>query len=163
MSKFNFSILPYKKAYRNQMLQVWEKSVLATHDFLKKNDFETIRKIVEGIDFEKFTVVCLVDEFGQVIGFLGLMEKKVEMLFLDPTWIGKGLGKLLLKYAIDSCACDEVDVNEQNKGARIFYENAGFEVVTRSEKDGAGMNYPILHMKLKSNPYSGTFSPHFLQ
>lgn len=32
---------------------------------------------------------------------------------------------------------------------RKFFEKSGFEVVSLSEKDGAGMNYPILHMGLK--------------
>jgi len=149
MSELNFSIKPYQEAYRNQLLDVWENSVLATHHFLDKKDFETIKEIVGGLDFEEFSVFCLVDETDQVLGFLGMMEKKLEMLFLDPKWIGKGLGKVLVNFALDSCDCCEVDVNEQNIPGRIFYEKAGFEVIHRSEKDGAGMDYPILHMKLK--------------
>lgn len=152
MSELKISIQPYQTLYRDQMLEVWEKSVLATHHFLEKKDFETIKELVAGIDFEEFSVFCLVDESEQVLGFLGLMERKVEMLFLDPMWIGKGFGKILLEYSIDTHGCSEVDVNEQNVPARIFYEKAGFEVFARSEKDGAGMDYPILSMKLNQKP-----------
>lgn len=151
MTEIKISIHPYQTVYRDQMLEVWEKSVLATHHFLEKKDFETIKELVAGIDFEEFSVFCLVDESEQVLGFLGLMERKVEMLFLDPRWIGKGFGKILLDYAIVTCGCSEVDVNEQNVPALKFYEKAGFKTVARSEKDGAGLNYPILHMKLNQN------------
>lgn len=151
LSKLKFSIQPFQDVYRDQILQVWEKSVLTTHHFLMKKDFESIKELVEGIDFKEFSVFCLLNEKQQVLGFLGMMENKLEMLFLDPKWIGKGLGKALLDYAIHFCDCSEVDVNEQNIPARIFYEKAGFEVGDRSEKDSAGMDYPILHMKLMSN------------
>ncbi|MFN3996810.1 GNAT family N-acetyltransferase [Algoriphagus sp.] len=152
MSELKFSIQPYKVVFREQILEVWETSVLATHHFLKAKDFEIIKEIVSSIDFEEFSVFCLVGGRDQVLGFMGLLERKLEMLFLDPRWIGKGLGRVLLDYAIDSCGCIEVDVNEQNVPARIFYEKAGFEVIDRSEKDSAGMDYPILHMRLKPNP-----------
>ena len=152
MLELSYSIHPYREAYRDQIIQVWEKSVLATHHFLEKEDFEAIKEIVSKINFQEFSVFSLLNENEQVMGFLGLIDKKIEMLFLNPVWFGKGLGKVLLDYAIDNCGCSEVDVNEQNVHARIFYEKAGFEVVSRSEKDGAGMDYPILHMKLKKAP-----------
>lgn len=151
MLNLKFSIRPYHEGYRDQLLLLWEKSVLTTHHFLEKEDFEAIKKMVSNINFQEFSVFCLLDKNEQVMGFLGLVEKKIEMLFLNPVWFGKGLGKVLLDYAIDNCGCSEVDVNEQNVHARIFYEKAGFEVVARSEKDEAGMNYPILHMKFKQN------------
>lgn len=147
----NFSIQPFQQSFREQILTVWEKSVLATHDFLTDADFHEIKKMVEAIDFSEFEVHCLVDDQYQVLGFLGVMDRKVEMLFIDSYWIGKGLGKRLLDFALEQLKCFEVDVNEQNINARRFYEKSGFEVIDRSEKDGAGMDYPILHMRLKKD------------
>jgi putative acetyltransferase len=72
------------------------------------------------------------------------------MLFIDSDWIGNGLGKRLLDFALEQLKCFEVDVNEQNINARRFYEKHGFEVIRRSEKDSADMDYPILHMRLKT-------------
>ncbi|MDO8966488.1 GNAT family N-acetyltransferase [Algoriphagus sp.] len=150
MNSKNFSIQPYQHPFRKQILTVWEKSVLATHEFLTGGDFLEIKKMVEAIDFNEFEVHCLLDDQKQVLGFLGVLNGKIEMLFLDPFWIGKGMGKLLLYFAKVKLNCKEVDVNEQNETARKLYEKSGFEVVGRSEKDGAGMDYPILHMKLKN-------------
>lgn len=41
-----------------------------------------------------------------------------------------------------------VDVNEQNAGAHAFYKKYGFVQTGRSELDGAGKPYPLIHMEL---------------
>lgn len=41
----NFKIEKYTDKDRVQILNVWEKSVLATHDFLSPTDFEEIKQL----------------------------------------------------------------------------------------------------------------------
>lgn len=141
-----FQILPFRDDYRDQLLSVWEKSVLATHDFLHPEDFESIKALVHTIDFNHFEVYCLLEN-QQVIGFIGVAEAKVEMLFLLPDFIGKGLGRYLMNFAIVELGANKVDVNEQNLNAVKFYEKLGFQTYERSEKDDQGNEYPILRMK----------------
>ncbi|MNN83835.1 putative N-acetyltransferase YjaB [compost metagenome] len=50
--------------------------------------------------------------------------------------------------AIDELHAEQLDVNEQNAQALGFYLHQGFEVVGRSETDGMGQPYPLLHMRL---------------
>ena len=147
MQTLQTHIKPYQEKFREQLLSVWEKSVLATHDFLSPADFISIKEIVQTIDFNAFDVYCLMQE-ETVIGFLGVAERKVEMLFLDPDWCGKGLGKKLMDFAVTKLAADKVDVNEQNLRAVRFYEKLGFETYERTERDDQGKNYPLLRMKL---------------
>jgi putative acetyltransferase len=142
-------IKPYEEKFREQILSVWERSVLATHDFLSPADFSSIKEIVHTIDFRAFDVYCLTQEYI-VIGFLGVAEKKVEMLFLDPIYFGQGLGKKLMDFALTELKADKVDVNEQNSNAVKFYEKLGFEIYERTEKDDQGKDYPLLRMKLQS-------------
>jgi putative acetyltransferase len=144
----SFQIVPYNDSHRKQLLSVWEQSVIATHHFLSSADFKEIKEIVGTIDFNVFPVFCLIHK-ESVIGFLGVAEKKVEMLFISPDFIGKGLGKKLMDYAFTELNADEVDVNEQNSNAVNFYRKLGFEVYERTEQDGQGKDYPILKMKLK--------------
>ena len=40
--------------------------------------------------------------------------------------------------------------NNNNNNAITFYTNNGFSVFGRSETDGTGKPYPLLHMKLRS-------------
>lgn len=91
MKDLNIDIVKYSDAYRDQILMVWENSVLATHDFLRQSDFQTIRKIVHTINFNGFDVYCLTCH-GNVAGFIGIADRKVEMLFLMPVY-GAGIGK----------------------------------------------------------------------
>ena len=141
-------IKAYDKVYRQQILELWERSVLATHDFLSPGDFKEIKALVQDLDFGFFDVYCLVEE-DTVLGFIGVAEQKIEMLFLAHEHLGKGLGKRLLGFALDELDAQLVDVNEQNEQALRFYQKAGFEIFDRSEQDEQGKSYPLLRMKLK--------------
>jgi putative acetyltransferase len=69
------------------------------------------------------------------------------MLFIHPGYRGKGIGKRLLEYAVQHLNATELDVNEQNPQAIGFYKNMGFVIVGRSDLDGMGKPFPLLHMK----------------
>jgi putative acetyltransferase len=60
------------------------------------------------------------------------------MLFLNPDYIGKGLGRQLIDFAFSNFDIRYVDVNEQNPKATEFYQKIGFEIFDRSEKDDLG-------------------------
>lgn len=81
------------------------------------------------------------------VGFLGVQQEKLEMLFIAPQERGKGLGKALLLNAIQAYGVRELAVNEQNPQAKGFYEHMGFCVYKRTEQDEQGNPYPLLYMK----------------
>ncbi len=142
-----FEIVKYSGKYREQVLSVWEKSVLASHNFLNPADFHSIKEFVNRMDFNDFEVYCLVKK-DELTGFVGVAERKIEMLFVSPGYFGKGLGKRLLEFAIAELKADKVDVNEENARATEFYQKVGFKTYERTSKDDQGKNYPLLRMKL---------------
>lgn len=89
------------------------------------------------------------DENGNPIAFMGIEDESLEMLFITPDKIGKGIGKLLLNHGIEKYSIKRLTVNEQNPKAKGFYEHMGFEVYKRTDIDEQGNPYPILYMKLK--------------
>lgn len=141
-------IQPYNDKFKEQMILVWENSVRATHDFLIPPDIDYYKKNVSSIDFNSFPVFCLT-EADTVLGFIGIAENKIEMLFLASEHIGKGLGKTLMNFAINKLGVNKVDVNEQNHNAINFYSKFGFLPYDRTDKDDEGKDYPILKMKLE--------------
>lgn len=145
----SFSIVPYQDQYKNEILSVWEKSVAATHHFIKPHDFELLKGMLHTLDFNLFRLFCLRTQ-SQIIGFIGMHEDKIEMLFLHPDYLGRGLGKSLVHFAIRHLHIDKVDVNEQNTPALQFYLKMGFTPFERTETDGQGLPYPLLRMKLRS-------------
>lgn len=87
-------------------------------------------------------------EFGEPVAFMGIDSNRLEMLFLSPEVRGKGLGKQLLQYGIETYNIQELTVNEQNPQAVGFYEYMGFQTYKRTEYDEEGNPYPLLYMRL---------------
>lgn len=132
----------------SQVLEVWEASVRATHDFLSEEEIQSLKPLVYESCLTKMPVFCLRDDERKVIAFLGIDSPKIEALFIDPVWRGHGLGRKLVEYAINLYGAELVDVNEQNEQAVGFYQHLGFEVAHRSAVDGFGKPFPLLHLKL---------------
>lgn len=132
-----------------QVVEVWEASVRATHLFLTESDIQFFKPLVgDALPCVK-ELACVRDRENQVVGFVGVVDKKVEMLFIHPTWRGQGIGRRLLEYAVKTLGATGVDVNEQNEQAVGFYLRMGFEVEGRSELDSMGKPFPLLHLRLK--------------
>lgn len=132
-----------------QLAAVWERSVRATHDFLAEEDIVGMRpdalNYIRGI--AQLTVAY---EGNRAVGFAGVEDGSLDMLFVDAEARGRGTGKALLRHAVENQGVVRLDVNEQNPQARGFYEHEGFRVVGRSELDGEGRPFPLLHMELTS-------------
>ncbi|WP_417387782.1 acetyltransferase [Gimesia sp.] len=129
-------------------LEVWEASVRATHDFLDEEAIQSLKPLVQQACLSSMPVYCVRDDSQSVIGFIGVEAPKIEALFIDPDWMGQGFGRHLVEYAVNKLGAELVDVNEQNPQALGFYQHLGFEVAHRSDVDGFGNPYPLLHLKL---------------
>lgn len=132
-----------------EILDTWESSVRATHNFLSEEDIISIKpQVVEGVKYVS-NLLCVRDENNVIKAFMGVHDFKIEMLFVSNENRGNGIGKKLVEYAINVLNVNYVDVNEQNPQALGFYEHMGFQVFEKSELDEQGNPFPILHMKLK--------------
>lgn len=134
----------------DRLAELWEASVRATHDFLPLGYIERLRPQVREQYLGFVQLRAWHDADGHIKGFAGVHDGKLEMLFIDPACRGQGIGKALLAQVIDELGVCEVDVNEQNPQAVGFYLKQGFAQVGRSELDGQGDPFPLLHLKLKA-------------
>ncbi|WP_279044133.1 acetyltransferase [Cedecea davisae] len=130
------------------LAEIWEAAVRATHDFLTDDDISNLRPQVRELYIPQIPMQLAENESGQPLGFIGCHENRIEMLFVAPQSRGTGVGKLLLQYAIEHLQVDEVDVNEQNPQGIGFYRHMGFVQTGRSDLDGEGNPFPLLHLKL---------------
>lgn len=127
-------------------MEVWERAVRPSHLFLSENDIEEIKCALVPEYFPAVELYAFVQN-GVAVGFIGLAGAKIEMLFVDCSAQGRGIGTALIDFAIGRGAA-EVDVNEQNPLALKFYLARGFGVVGRDVSDDAGRPFPILHLSL---------------
>ncbi|WP_418666056.1 GNAT family N-acetyltransferase [Allofournierella sp.] len=129
-----------------QLLGVWESSVKATHLFLSENEIESIKRYVPQALKEIPHLIAAENENQVPVGFMGIAEQHLEMLFIAHGERGKGLGKALLRYGMEKYSVKDLAVNEQNPLAKGFYEHMGFKVYKRTENDEQGNPYPLLYM-----------------
>lgn len=121
-----------------------------SHGFLTESDINRLRPVVRQA-VREIPVLAVAAEGEEIIGFAGVAEQKIEMLFVAPEYIGKGVGGRLLRWAIREQGAQYIDVNEQNPLATAVYEHIGFQVYERSETDDQGQPFPILRMRLTDN------------
>jgi len=128
------------------LVEIWADAVRVTHDFLDPADFARIRGNLSDAYFPAVSLVVAEHE-TRPVGFAGVLDGGLEMLFVSPQAAGRGVGSALLEHVLDQHGVDRVDVNEQNPAAFGFYVRRGFEVAGRSDTDGDGRPYPILHLR----------------
>ncbi|WP_299439143.1 GNAT family N-acetyltransferase [uncultured Aquimarina sp.] len=132
-----------------EIVDVWEASVRATHHFLKEEEILYFKPLILNQYLNAVELRCIRNVHANIVGFVGVAEQNLEMLFIHPEYRGMRIGKTLLQYSINEMDVTKVDVNEQNGQAVGFYEHSGFKTERRSELDASGKPYPILHMELQ--------------
>lgn len=133
----------------NELLNVWESSVRATHKFLSNEEILEIKKYVPVAIKEVNHLIVEFAENNKPIAFMGIENCKLEMLFVAAEYRGMGIGKKMLLYGIEKYGVNDLAVNEDNPNAKGFYEHMGFIVYERHELDDQGKPYPVLYMKLE--------------
>lgn len=127
---------------------LWNRSVRLTHNFLSEKDFANLEPYA-GQALAEVPVLAVAETEDRVAGFIGLSEDKIEMLFIDPAFIGKGIGHKLVDWATNGNGIRLIDVNEQNTHAVSVYRHWGFQPYDRNETDDQGNPFPILRMRLE--------------
>lgn len=139
-------------ADRDVLLEIWLRSVQATHTFVSQADITEMTPQVReylGSSATDFWVVC--DQSARLMGFMGLGGSQIESLFLAPEFLRRGAGRTMIDHARSLHNELTVDVNEQNAEAVAFYRAVGFVVERRSELDDQGRPYPLLHLRWRAN------------
>ena len=139
-----------------KLVEVWEASVKATHHFLSEGERERIKTYVPLALQQVERLLAAWETPGKPLGFLGVSDDCLEMLFLSPQARGKGLGRRMLQRAIDEYGVTRLTVNQQNPQAVGFYLHLGFQITGSSPTDEQGGPYPLYTMSLPQGaPFPG--------
>ena len=130
-----------------KLLEIWEASVRASHHFLTEADIIRLTPQAENA-LRCIETLWVMEDEQRPAGFMGVQERKIEMLFLHPDYFRKGWGKILVERAFRDLHVEYVDVNEQNPDAAKFYMRMGFKTFKRNKCDSEGNPFPIWEMKL---------------
>lgn len=124
--------------YSNDLIESW------------RGDLTVTSKMIS----ESYSFKYMVDKKTAGFYFLNpLQEKKIEleMLFVLPEFIGKAIGKQLLRHsfkkAIELKATSMTLLADPN--AVPFYESQGFRIIDKKESSIAGRFLPVMEKDLK--------------
>lgn len=127
------------------VVEIWRRAVDATHHFLSAVDRRDIETEVKA--FLPFAPPWIAaDASDRAVGFMLLDASYMEALFIDPAQHGRGVGRALVEHASARHRVLTTDVNAQSGPAAAFYARLGFAPTGRSEVDGQGRPYPLLHL-----------------
>lgn len=141
------NIRPASTADYPAIMHIWESAVSATHHFLDPADFELFKVLIPENFLPQLEVFVVEDEEHNMPAFFSVSEDNLEMLFVHDSARGKGIGKLIIAHVLEQLKVYKVDVNEQNEQATDFYLKMGYILTGRSERDGMGKAYPLLHLQ----------------
>lgn len=132
-----------------RILDIWSRAVDATHGFLLPADRAAIGEEVKAF-LPQAPLTLAVNAADHALGFMFVHEGHMEALFIDPDHHGKGIGRALVESALALHPALTTDVNEQNGEALSFYRRLGFEPTGRSDLDGQGRPYPLIHLRFRA-------------
>ena len=142
------TIVPLSSADFDEIIGVWEASVRTTHHFLSHKEIAFYKPLVLKYALPSMRIFGI-NKHKKLAGFMAVSSYKVEMLFIAPEFIGQGLGKKLLSFALDELHIPLIDVNEENLSALGFYLHMGYQIISRDDVDGNGRPHPIFHLEYK--------------
>ncbi|MFD0715998.1 acetyltransferase [Paenibacillus sp. GCM10027626] len=146
------TIISYRAEDHERLVDIWLQAVQATHHFLSEEDIQFYHQMVRDQALKQVELWTMLGEAGEPVGFIGLSGTNVDMLFVDPDFHSQGIGRSLLSHAIALKGSGlTIDVNEQNESAAAFYKRFGFVQTGRSELDGSGRPFPLLHLRLQES------------
>ncbi|MCX8999182.1 acetyltransferase [Rhizobiaceae bacterium BDR2-2] len=143
-----FDLRPSAPEDADRIMDIWRKAVDDTHAFLTPDDRAAIERELAAF-FPQVELILAIDPSKRPVGFMYLHDGHMEALFVDPDHHGKGVGRKLVQNALALHPALTTDVNEQNVQAVGFYERIGFKRMGRSERDGQGRPYPLLHLRFQ--------------
>ena len=104
-------------------------------------------KEVEDLKMSRKFVAC---DDEKVVGFVGVDDKYLAWLYIDPSHYGRGIGRELLRISLGEIGPGAwTIVLDGNKKAISLYESEGFREVRRFESDNAGYPCTCIRMERK--------------
>ena len=132
-------IRKYKETEIPKLLEIWEAAALIAHPFLSDEFHEMVKGAMKDMYLPN-SDTWVFEESGEVIGFISMAKNEIGGLFVDPNKQSKGVGTLLVNHMNQFHNILEVEVFENNKIGKPFYEKIGFKVMKEYVMKETGQN-----------------------
>jgi putative acetyltransferase len=127
-----------------KLLKIWEAAALIAHPFLSTEFHEMVKKAMKDMYLPN-SDTWVYEESENIIGFIAMLNNEIGGLFVDPNQQSKGVGTSLVNHMTQFHDTLEVEVFEENKIGKPFYEKYGFKVIKEYVMEET--NQKVLRMK----------------
>jgi len=127
------------------LLSTWQSATRLAHPFLTEAFIEQEKFNIPNVYIPN-AETWVVEQDGNVIGFLALIGNEIGGLFVRPDLHGTGAGWALMEKACQLHPCLEVEVFKENSIGRKFYDRCGFQLMHELNHEATGQM--LLRMKL---------------
>mgnify|MGYP003675188608 CR=1 FL=1 len=80
-----------------ELIRVWESSVRAKYDFLTDDIITELKPLILKHIFDATELLCYTDIKNRILGFIGVSESNIEMLFIDAEYFDKEIERELIQ------------------------------------------------------------------
>lgn len=129
-------IRKFQKADTKQVIKIWLNGNEDAHPFIPNNYWKSNCSMVEEQLFKAEVFVCEI--YGEIQGFIGIMESYIAGIFVDKKYRSLGVGKQLLDYAKEKYSSLSLGVYRKNKRAVAFYLREGFSILSEELDETTG-------------------------
>ncbi|QDT96447.1 GNAT family N-acetyltransferase [Gimesia aquarii] len=130
-------IREYQAEDLNDLLYVWESASRLAHPFLTDEFLEQERDNIPNLYLPN-AETWVIEQGGQVFGFIALLGNEVGAIFVKPEFHGTGAGKALMDKAQELRGDLEVEVFKENTIGQKFYARYGFQPLKESIHEPTG-------------------------
>ena len=141
----NRTVREYADADLASVLAAWEAATRLAHPFMDEAFLAQERRNIPELYLPN-AETWVIEQAGEVIGFLALIGDEIGALFVLPALHGSGAGRALMDKARAVRNSLVVEVFEANAIGRAFYDKCGFERISRKLHEPTGQN--LLRLRL---------------
>ncbi len=142
-------IRAFEPCDEDELIRVWLASTIPGQSFLPEEFWRSMESEVRE-QLVPIAETWVVEEDGEIVAFISLLDNLIGGLFTHPTHQGEGHGRALIEHARGRFDPVLVEVLEANERALSFYRKCGFVDHERRVDEASGL--PQLILRLEDAP-----------
>lgn len=139
-------IRPFESADADDVIRVWIASTVPGQAFLPEAHWHAMEPVIRD-ELLPIADTWVVEEDGELVAFMSLLENLIGGLFTHPDHQGAGHGRALIEHARQRYDPVYVEVFEANEDAIRFYRSRGFIDHDRRVDPESGLAQLILRLE----------------
>lgn len=132
------------------LLCIFDKSLRSIAQYDKdfnEQEWVALHQCLINHSFPKYDVYKYAEK-GKILGFVCYYQHKIEMLYVLPKYMNRGIGSALIRYVLENYKETlEIGVSKVYPVSRHIYEKHGFVIYAENDYDVSGIYSPHYLMR----------------